>query len=303
MAELRWRVTRETDLPECLALLPPAATGRAALGEAAAMTAWARLLKEPSCISAVVTPNDSAEIFAFGTAVYVADAFARSEAAAPQTGLNERFLCAYASGAAVCLSREQIGIANAHGGLEQMELAAPLSPHLDASTATAAAMALTAARVQLTRGYHLAASFGELTTAAQLQYTQSVGSEVVEFANGHAFYRVTRAALQSAPGAIGAMLFQYRHPTLRLREADQRLVRAALDGATDEEVAAALGIGLANVKARWRVLFQRINALQPHWWPAQDGETRGPRRRHLLLAYCREHPEELRPYAWGAAVI
>jgi len=83
-----------------------------------------------------------------------------------------------------------------------------------------------------------------------------------------------------------------------LRGTSQELLRHALRGDTDDELARALGITTAAVKKRWIKIFEDVERRVPSFGnlsPSHDS-VRGPQRRHRLLAYVREHPEELRPF-------
>ena len=94
------------------------------------------------------------------------------------------------------------------------------------------------------------------------------------------------------------MLFTYLEPVMRLRDTDQELLLAALDGLTDGQLADVLDLKLPALKKRWASLFDRVGRVRPDLVPQSDRETpdtRGPQKRHRLLAYLREHPEELRP--------
>jgi len=95
-------------------------------------------------------------------------------------------------------------------------------------------------------------------------------------------------------------LFHYREPVLRLREADQRLLLAALGGLTDEELSRKLRLTLPAVKKRWISLFERTVHARPDLFPEvdhrEDGAKRSRQKRHHVLAYMRSHPEELRPF-------
>ena len=85
---------------------------------------------------------------------------------------------------------------------------------------------------------------------------------------------------------------------MSLRDTDQELLLAALEGLTDAELADVLGLKLPALKKRWASLFDRVGRVRPDLVPQSDHETahtRGPQKRHRLLAYLREHPEELRP--------
>jgi hypothetical protein len=57
-----------------------------------------------------------------------------------------------------------------------------------------------------------------------------------------------------------------------------------------------LGISLSTVKNVWRSIYSRSAAQPPVLFPKDAGwSKRGKERRRRLLAYLREHPEELRP--------
>jgi len=99
-------------------------------------------------------------------------------------------------------------------------------------------------------------------------------------------------------GSFIGVLFRYQTPRILFTRGEQRLLRAALRGCTDEELSAELAISAATVKNLWSSIYNRsaahisedgLNA------PRGDGGVRGKERRRRLLAYLREHPEELRP--------
>ena len=88
-------------------------------------------------------------------------------------------------------------------------------------------------------------------------------------------------------------------PRLGLSLSEQRLLLAAGDGATDEELSDRLGISIHAVKMRWRMVYDRVAAclLDLADISGVDGETRGrgKEKKHRVLEYIRKHPEELRP--------
>jgi hypothetical protein len=85
---------------------------------------------------------------------------------------------------------------------------------------------------------------------------------------------------------------------LHLTTSEQALLNAALAGATDADLATSLGVSLSAIKARWRSIFARFAELAPDYESAErDG--RGPQKRHHVLRYLRDHPEELRPFRRG----
>jgi DNA-binding CsgD family transcriptional regulator len=89
-------------------------------------------------------------------------------------------------------------------------------------------------------------------------------------------------------------------PRFGFIRSEQRLLSCGLDGGTDQEIADTLGISLVAVKKRWRAIYERTGAIAPELapdLPPGDGRSgeRGKAKKQRLLAYVREHPEELRP--------
>jgi DNA-binding NarL/FixJ family response regulator len=77
------------------------------------------------------------------------------------------------------------------------------------------------------------------------------------------------------------------------------LLLAALEGGTDEELAVKLDISLSAVKKTWRSIYERVRAgnsgVIPDQLQAESTPERGKEKKQRLLAYLREHPEEVRP--------
>lgn len=109
---------------------------------------------------------------------------------------------------------------------------------------------------------------------------------------------ITREEVLANPGAIAAPVFLYVAPRLGFTRAEQRLLRHALAGRTDLELAGLLGVALSTVKSHWRATYDRVDRLAPELLPAAPAATgqrsRGHEKRRRLLAYLRRHPEELR---------
>lgn len=98
---------------------------------------------------------------------------------------------------------------------------------------------------------------------------------------------------------VGA-LFDYHPPALGFSRSEQRLLSCALPGATDEQLAETLGTSLPAVKKIWVSIYRRVEDCLPELILDPLGSDipangRGREKRRRLLAYLREHPEELRP--------
>jgi len=98
---------------------------------------------------------------------------------------------------------------------------------------------------------------------------------------------------------LASLFVSYARPRLGLSRGQQRQLRAALDGETDDELGDSLGISIHAVKMRWRTIYDRAACV--HDLVADrsrlDGEMRGRGRekKQRLLDYVRKHPEELHP--------
>ena len=101
-------------------------------------------------------------------------------------------------------------------------------------------------------------------------------------------------------GSWVGSLFDYHPPMLGLNRSEQRLLSCALPGATDEQLAEQLGTSLPTVKKMWISIYSRVEGCLPELIPDSRQSDipaggRGREKRRHLLAYLREHPEELRP--------
>ena len=111
---------------------------------------------------------------------------------------------------------------------------------------------------------------------------------------------MARVLASSLGGSWVGSLFLYAPPRFSFRRSEQRLLFLALDGGTDKELADELGISLSAVKKTWRMIYDRVAACQPELIPSNSQadawtQDRGKQKKQRLLAYLREHPEELRP--------
>ncbi|MEO8802174.1 MAG: hypothetical protein ABI304_07900 [Rudaea sp.] len=115
---------------------------------------------------------------------------------------------------------------------------------------------------------------------------------IVGITREHAFVR---------PGSWLSTLFDYRPPGFGLSRGEQQLLLTALasSGGTDQDVAAVLRLSVPTVKKMWGSVYRRVSACDPELVPdsaqAESGtHDRGREKKRSLLAYVRDHPEELR---------
>jgi DNA-binding CsgD family transcriptional regulator len=111
---------------------------------------------------------------------------------------------------------------------------------------------------------------------------------------------ITRELALQQFGSWISSLFRYQPPRFGFTRREQRLLLAALVGGTDEELSCLLNTSLSAVKKTWRSIYDRVAARLPELIPSNaqpDGDVskRGRDKKQHLIAYLREHPEELRP--------
>jgi hypothetical protein len=136
------------------------------------------------------------------------------------------------------------------------------------------------------------------------RYVDSLNDDAEEIVRKPHVVGVRRKELLERPDLSAASwvgcLFDYHPPLLGFNRSEQRVLAAALTGATDEQLSSTLGISVPAIKKTWASIYHRVadhlpelvrDALQSD----AGGAPRGREKRRELLSYLREHPEELRP--------
>jgi hypothetical protein len=138
--------------------------------------------------------------------------------------------------------------------------------------------------------------------SADSNHSQDLGKLSGSVALKPHIVEVTRAMASNQPGTWASQLLSaYRKPEMGFPRSEQRLLSAALQGGTDQELAEHLGISLSAVKKMWASAYQRIESRRASILEFERKENangdRGREKKQKLLAYLRDHPEELRPYS------
>src|SRR5262245_10948145 len=303
-----WRPITEADLSKCLDI-QPACIGDGIVGRSAALRAWRDLLDSPAFQANVIEsdrPLAGHKIVACGMGVFVTRAFADREIRNPRPDLNSRIISGVASGESVVLSRAQIGAGNAGEAIDFVNMYGTWCDGIMNADQLAEVQAL------------LGTSFGDHFAVFRFNRVrkEAIGQSRIALARAAGTYRlvaefpesksalvvVTRESVLTAPYSVAATMYRYQAPVLRLRPAEQRLLAAALVGKTDAELSADLGLSIEAIKKRWTSIFDRVDESKHDILSPSDADTdsRGPQKRHRVVAYVRAHPEELRPFSWDA---
>jgi DNA-binding CsgD family transcriptional regulator len=300
------RAMREADLLPCLRTLPAWYAGDRIVGERAATAIWRRLLVSPAFLSGVVigaSPRGAERILGCGASVAVSAEWMNREWADPRPNLNSRLFAAVEAGEPVLLDRDQIARANAGGGVDFVLLATlQWSPALGIAPLE---MLSISSKTFMTAhaGFRLRRLLAEAPAAlAKLWEPAGIWKTLARFPEleDRSIVGMSSEEAQAVPASIAHLLHRYQAPRLGLRDGEQRVLLAAISGSTDAELARTLGLSLRAVKKHWLAIFARADEALPNLLAHGGAEglgKRGPQKRHRVLAYVREHPEELRPYA------
>ena len=114
-------------------------------------------------------------------------------------------------------------------------------------------------------------------------------------------FTVTRAEVEAQwPPSVVGQLFAFQEPRCGFSRAEQQVLIRAADGLTDAKIAESLGISPTAVSLRWRSIYGRIEESVRALLPLEGEETNGARgqeKRRTVIAFVKEHPEELRPFS------
>jgi hypothetical protein len=314
---LRFRPMRSKDVRECVEIVAahPMAGPHYGNGIRDLRSVWLRLLGHEAFRAVVFeyAENSKVQTVGLGVSVFVSDDFLRELKSPPffwaGTELNKRIL----RGDSPLLSDKQVRHANANGGLNLVVWEGTfLSAY---SNCVEAHTGMFAAFHEQHNGFLLKELVGQPVNSDVLAGTIRSGGSLLSAADGRYLdcpdkplnqiierpfvVGLTRELAAARMGTWMASLFVHRPPQFGFRPSEQRLLLAALLGGTDKDMAETLGISLSAVKKTWRLIYDRVIARSPGLIPDQVPEEltseRGKEKKQRLLAYLREHPEELRP--------
>jgi hypothetical protein len=299
-ARVRWRSVVPADLAACLEI-ERGQLGHEIIGEIAARRVWSQILEHPACISAVFESHRAEGttcIIGFGASVFVTSDFANYELEHPQIDFNARLCKRLHDGDTILLNSEEIARGNATAGLDMAVLQGSWAEDgLSERELHEVRVLLPSVLAQLSTGFQLRTMFGQ-ATGSQVAYMRASGL-VLELGTypeiNQVFNLLTGGQALAQPASVVSAVFLYEPPVLGLSEAEQQLLSAALDGTPDGVLATQLGLSMSAIKARWRSVFARFAKISTDALP-DEKVGRGPQKRHLVLRYVRQHPEELRPF-------
>jgi DNA-binding NarL/FixJ family response regulator len=314
---LRFRPMRSKDVQECVEIVRAHPLLGPQYGSAIIdlPSVWLRLLGREAFRAVVFEDAKNSQVrrVGVGVSVFVSDDFLSELKTPPFFWIGPELTKRLLNGNSPLLSDKQVRQANAGAGLNLVTWAGAFDKdHLQAVDAHAV---MFAAFVGEHRGFLLKEligygmsldalegtlrSGGLLFSPVNGRYVDSVDRPLQEILVKPHVVGLTRELAMARFGTWIGSLFVHEPPQFGLRPSEQRLLLAALQGGTDQDIADTLGISLSAVKKAWRSIYDRVAARSPGLIPNHATEEltseRGKEKKHRLLAYLREHPEELRP--------
>jgi hypothetical protein len=281
--------------------------------------AWLRLLKCEAQVAAVMEEINGfrATICFVGVSVFVTDAYLRELKTPPLRWMGPDFVARIMRGDSPLISGKQVRELNSgdgmncvvwegcirsgyeqHGEIHRKLL--DLFIHLHSGYIW---KEVTAQQMESVERFEwMLKSGGQLWNPTTRRYEEWVKKDLREIMKVPHLAGVTREAERGRPGTWVGALFDYRPPRMGFSPSEQRLATLALGGRTDDELADDLGASLSTVKSTWRSIFNRAASCLPELFATLaeadvdlNVTARGKEKRRPLMAYLREHPEELRP--------
>ncbi len=316
---LRYRPAKTRDIPEAVSQIAahPVIAGRYDGAIAELEQAWLRLLPIASfkCLVCEDLSQSPARMIGSYCASFVTDEFAKRIAALPLQWIGRSLVKSVTSGPRALLTDAELVTHNSTGGLNLVIW--PSGPIPEYEYDREFRMVSQSSFHDSFRGYHLKRLQAQASHPMEMvmavnsggwllrnpggQYERSINGDAQALFSEPHLLEVTEQTAAEQPGAWVSLFFAHRKPTIGFSRSQQRLLCSALAERTDEELAQELDTSLSTVKKQWAAIYLRVDSrklktLVLEGNRAVEGD-RGKEKKRKLLAFLREHPEELRPYA------
>jgi hypothetical protein len=258
----------------------------------------------------LVAPDGESRVIAIGGGVFVPSRVPAAAREQPRPGLAERVLCSRVASAQVTLNRREIETANAQDGLSLVVLLHNWIDALSDEVAVEVRRHLMVGFLRDVQGFKLIEVLAE-GRESELKWVLAGGFRVrSDYADWYAEHSepqprrllvgMARDEVPASEGSLLSLVFNYTPPRFGFTASQRKLLSHAVQHKTDSEIAAALGVSLSAVKKTWAAIFDRVSDDFPEMDNARattgrSPATRGAQKRHRLLTYLQNHPEELKP--------
>ena len=310
-----WRPMKLTDVEACARLPLEDEVAYDAETRALRPELWRELLTSGCAETTLLEDWDlppGRRLVGFSFIVFLTDAFIAEAKSTPCPYVNRRITDAWRTGKSPILNTEAIREANSGAGVNQHTFHQSY-PGLMPSPPPQMLQSVMEAFIQLCAGYQIKEATIEVYGPSQLQMNLNGGFRLrndygafpeqpgaVLPSRGRPFLiGLSREESAASPGSVVSMIFNYRRPRFFFKPSEQEILRRALWGENDEEIALSQYLSVTAVRKRWLAIYGRVSAVNPALFPpateSGPANTRGVEKRRTLLNYLRSHWEELRP--------
>jgi hypothetical protein len=273
-----------------------------------------QLIASPACNVTVFEDNWGAgqAIVSVAGGLFLTDVAVNRYLDAPHPGFLSAVLADLLEGRRPLLTQEEIRRGNSTDGLVLAVLPVPSGTvGFDDPRHAELRKAAPQAGVRCYGGYRLRAMYYEVFTDPVADYLQAGGYRLLHDFSAHEgtgifgpgcrprMFRLTRADLPPGAMSMATQMFDPLPARLGLTPAEQRIALRALDGASDQSLAEALGLSSETVRSCWRSIYHRLAPEIPQFDSGGrhgSGLTRGVEKRRIAIDYLRQNLHELRPY-------
>ena len=280
--------------------------------------AWRHLLGSAAMTTSVfVQPNQKRQkIVGFAVSVFVSDLYICEIKTSPLSWFGPELAKRAGGQDSPILSDSEVRTANSSGGLNQLVWESLAVPEIAQRPEFYHVML--GSFIEAHRGFF----FNELITSqsgcaermqfavdsgalywnpARRRYETASTEPTGDLVTRPYIVGITRELAFSRHGSWLGTLFDYRPPRFGVSRGEQQLLLTALasSGGTDQELAGNLRLSVPTIKKMWNSIYRRVNACNPELIPdsalSESGtHERGREKKRSLVAYVRDHPEELR---------
>jgi len=318
---LCWRPMNLKDVDECVEIVAshPVIGPRYTSQISNLRSAWANLLGRDSMTTAVFeeVAEHRTSILGVGVGVFVRDEFIRELKTHPLFWFGPELAKRVVERNSPVLSDSEVREANSGEGLNELVWESLLlrkyegraeiyhlmvTAYLDLHRGFLLKEMITSQAESAQRAQWAVDAGGLYWDVVQQRYLKSISMQMEEFIQQPHLVGLTRQLEFSRPGSWVGTLFDYQPPCFGFSRSEQELLQTALRSqrGTDQELADKLYISALTIKKMWLSIYRRVANRRPDVItdPANTesgGAERGREKRRRLLAYLRDHPEELRP--------
>jgi DNA-binding NarL/FixJ family response regulator len=278
--------------------------------------AFRKVLRSESLRNCILEDLDAPNpLLGFANLVFVTDEFVRECKTPPLFWIAPELTRRIMQGNSPILTPRQVKEANSTTGLNALTWQEAMRPLSESDRMVVHCESLQRFDREV-RGYNLKELMGQAPNALDARVKANMGGlrwhpeerryvpltleEAETIADRPHILGITRELVLNNPGNFLSTVLLYVPPRIYFAPSEQRILCAALDGATDDELSHELKVSLGMIKKTWRQIYSRVTARCPDLLPASQNDgsgaaARGREKKQRLLAYLRDHPSELRP--------